>query len=282
MATTLPVTFRASPLPSTFRGTPQQIMDAMVARLSIEGQDELSFFVTGSVAPSSNVGPWLKNGVTWYVWDDVTGAYIPEILEFKSLRYIVQQAAPSHIDYTLWIETNGSGQAIAIKTYSNGAWRDIYEDRFVKLEAVNPVGVKLTGTQLLDVDTSIHKVLFNQVMFDAGAVYDSANSKYVAAISGIYRITSNLQVDNGTAVAADMELAISALVNDAPGTFGPSSGESTPSPNGARWYPGVNGLVQLLVGDSVSIWLSGNDGVNTGNVQIASSSQFYVELVKAT
>lgn len=80
MADTLPVTFRSAPLPSTWRGTPRELQDAITARLTIETQTELALFVTGSVAPVTNVGPWLKDGVTWYVWDDGSGSYIPEIL----------------------------------------------------------------------------------------------------------------------------------------------------------------------------------------------------------
>lgn len=58
-------------------------MDAIVARLSLETQAQLTLFVTGSVAPTSNMGPWLKDGNTWYVWDSVTGAYVPQTITWK-------------------------------------------------------------------------------------------------------------------------------------------------------------------------------------------------------
>ncbi len=84
MATPLPVSFRASPLPSDFRGTPQQFMDALVARLSLLTQEELTLFVTGSVEPTSNQGPWLKDGTTWMVWSDDAGAYVPQTIPFEA------------------------------------------------------------------------------------------------------------------------------------------------------------------------------------------------------
>jgi len=130
---TVPVTFKASPLPQNFAGTPQQLQDAIVARLSIEPQNAIAFFSTGSVAPSSNTGPWLKNGITWYVWDVGTGAYVPETLESQSLAYIAQMAAPDPAIYTFWIVLDGSGVAQSIKTYSGGAWNDVYASTFANI-----------------------------------------------------------------------------------------------------------------------------------------------------
>lgn len=78
MTSKLPVTFKGAPLPVGFQGTPQQFEDALVARLSIESEEQFALFVVGDTAPTSNVGPWLKGGLVWYVWDPTTGSYIPE------------------------------------------------------------------------------------------------------------------------------------------------------------------------------------------------------------
>src|SRR5690242_4109273 len=77
----VPVTFKASPLVPNFKGTPQQFLDAIVARLALESQYEIAFFVSGPNEPTSNVGPWLKNGTAWYVWSDADGAYVPATVE---------------------------------------------------------------------------------------------------------------------------------------------------------------------------------------------------------
>lgn len=135
MATTLPFIFRISPLPSNFKSNPQGFANAIVARLSAESEVEIAVFVTGSVEPSSNVGPWLKDGTTWYVWDDVTAAYIPQILEASSLGYIAQQSEPDPAFYTFWIELDGTGKAQSIQYYSAGAWHDVYEDTFTAINA---------------------------------------------------------------------------------------------------------------------------------------------------
>ncbi len=81
----------------------------------------------------SNVGAWLKNGITWYVWDVVTGAYIPEVIESQSLKYIAQAAAPDPTKYTFWIKLDGGGVAQSIQYYSGGTWNDVYASTFANI-----------------------------------------------------------------------------------------------------------------------------------------------------
>lgn len=78
MSNNLPIQIVMSALPPSVRWTPQQLGDAIAQRLSLQTQQEFALFVTGSTAPTSNVGPWLRDGLTWYVWDDVSGSYILE------------------------------------------------------------------------------------------------------------------------------------------------------------------------------------------------------------
>jgi hypothetical protein len=66
-----------------------------------------------------------------------------------------------------------------------------------------------------------------------------------------------------------MEMALTILKNS--GNYH-SSGMALSSPPGARWYPQVNSLVELGVGDIVEIALSLEDGTNTGNVTVAASN----------
>lgn len=287
MPETLPVTFRASPLPSGWKGTPQQFLDALVARLSIESQDDLSFFVIGSVAPSSNVGPWLKNGTTWYIWDNVSGSYIPEILEFQSLRYVVSQTAPSQAAYTFWIEVDGTGKAQRINTYSGGAWHDIYEDTFATMNAAiakaantYPASAKLTSSQTVPIDTTYHQILFNSPTINPDSAWNVSLSQYVAPVAGIYRVSAFIQVDNDGGDATQMEILINVLV-DGSTLNNPYSGDGSVSPTGARWWPKVTGLIQCSAGSAVTLVMSASDGTNAANVTVSSASQLAVELVKA-
>lgn len=77
MANSLPITIQMAALPPQVRWTPQQLGDAIAARLSLVTAQTFALFVAGSTAPLSNVGPWLKDGTTWYVWYDSLGAYAP-------------------------------------------------------------------------------------------------------------------------------------------------------------------------------------------------------------
>lgn len=79
----LPVTIAGAPLESDFSGTPQELFDAIVARLSLESQESIALVGTGSVLPVSDQGPFLLDGNKWYMWSDDDGAYVPQVIEFK-------------------------------------------------------------------------------------------------------------------------------------------------------------------------------------------------------
>lgn len=55
----------------------QELANAIAARLLVTPNITTSSFAIGSTEPSSNVGPWLKNCLEWYVFDDATGRYRP-------------------------------------------------------------------------------------------------------------------------------------------------------------------------------------------------------------
>ncbi len=296
MSTTLPVTFRASPLPTNFGGTPQEFLDALVERLSIESQDELSFFVTGSVAPTSDVGPWLKDGTTWYVWDVITGAYIPLVLAIESLRYIASQTAPDQNKYIFWIVLDVTGKAQSIKYYSGGAWKDIYEDKFLEYSTTTqmnaailfavtanrnryPSSASLSGTQAVPVDTDAHKIEFDVADINPSDTYDVALFRYKALVDGYYEAAAFFQVDNDTATAASLEFALNITKNGGAAVIG--KGLQIPSPSGARWWPDCSGMVFLAVNDYLEVYLTMNDTVNTGSVNV-SSGAFTVKLIQVT
>lgn len=73
-------------LPEGFCGTQQELAQAIADRLLIQSDQNFSSFAIGPDAPTSNVGPWLKDCTTWYVWDDSTGAYIP--MPFPALAVV--------------------------------------------------------------------------------------------------------------------------------------------------------------------------------------------------
>lgn len=78
----LPITITGSPLPDV-EYTPQELFDAMLARMALETGESYVLIGTGSVLPVSDQGPFMLNGTTLYVWDSVSGAYVPQTIEFQ-------------------------------------------------------------------------------------------------------------------------------------------------------------------------------------------------------
>lgn len=77
MSNLLPITFTSSPLPYKWSGTPNELRAEITSRLRIEAQEQYALIYSGSTEPTSNIGPWLKDGNQWYVWSDATGNYVP-------------------------------------------------------------------------------------------------------------------------------------------------------------------------------------------------------------
>lgn len=310
MASQLPFIFRASPLPSNFKGTPQMFLDALVARLSAESEVEVAVFVTGSVEPSSNVGPWLKDGTTWYVWDDVTGAYIPQILEQSSLGYIISDTAPDHNVYQFWIETS-AGSPRAVKTWFSGAWVDVYANTLsgyltitafdsaisaysttAQMNAAIAAAVAaatfpsypaqgVATAQTMAIDATAYKLAFTAAPINPSpSPFDTTNRRYIAPSAGVYQVSVATQFDNSTGTPAGMEVSVLLYKN---GSFVGNSMadlDNTPSPNGDRWSPGFSGLVSLAANDYLEIFASATDGVDSGNLTVT-VAQFSVNRVSA-
>lgn len=272
----------------------------MVARLSLESpSNSIAIITYGSVLPTSDVGPFLLNGVSWYVWDVGTGAYVAQTVTPESLRYVAQNAAPDHAKYIFWIALDGSGKAQSIQYYYSGAWHDIYEDKFASYStttAMNaaisaaigsaslyPAAALLTGDQTVAVDGSHYKVLFDSPFIDTGSNYAVATSQYIAPVNGVYQVNANLQIDNDTADPATLELGLRVGINgNTVASEYPTSGASVPTPSGLRWYPQVSGFINASAGDAIAIYLGGSDSLMTGNVTVAHQSQFFVNLLQRT
>ncbi len=97
------------PIPPTFEGTPQQFAEAMVLRMKIVSPSGVNFIFIGDVEPTSNVGPWLKNGTSWWVFDEDTKRYVPQDLSDAEQRWYEIGAStpdvPTGDDPPLWLRT---------------------------------------------------------------------------------------------------------------------------------------------------------------------------------
>lgn len=115
-----------SPLPADFEGTPQELGESIVERLEIQSPVGTNFFIVGSDEPTSNQGPWLKDGLEWYVFDETEGRYVPlQITESVNRLFTVSSTtpdAPTGDDATIWLRTT-SGRVIGWYYWTGSEWR---------------------------------------------------------------------------------------------------------------------------------------------------------------
>lgn len=126
MANELPVSIEMGALPVSVRWTPQALMDAAVQRMRLVSAQTFALIASGSTEPSSDVGPWAKNGNSWYYFNPSLGQYVPMIIPAASLGYFIGDTAPDQNIYSFWIDTDAAGSPLALKIYYAGAWVDVY------------------------------------------------------------------------------------------------------------------------------------------------------------
>jgi hypothetical protein len=142
MANRSPFQIQTSPLPSGDSLTLNDFLELLPEQIQIILNEGFSTFVTGSVAPSTNEGPWLKNGTEWWVWSDSSGGYIPLVLEGTVRKTYVQSTAPTGTiqENELWIQTDGVQTVIESFIYLNGGWRTWVKSSLNIKKETYPVG----------------------------------------------------------------------------------------------------------------------------------------------
>jgi hypothetical protein len=119
------VTF--APLPTNFRGTPQELLEAFLDRMEITS--DVVGFVTSDSAPTANDGVWLKNGQQIWVWDEEVegGTYVPLDVSASTRNEIwigpgtLDPVTPDTSLYSIWLKIVDS--AVEGLFYWNGtAW----------------------------------------------------------------------------------------------------------------------------------------------------------------
>lgn len=109
---------QAGQLPVTFKGSPQDLFTAMIQRMKIVSPNGVNFIFIGDVEPTSNVGPWLKGGTQWWVWDDATNQYEPLDLSASfTPPYAIGNSTPSTTNPPLWLQTTQDATDLAPTAY---------------------------------------------------------------------------------------------------------------------------------------------------------------------
>jgi len=285
-------------LPPVIAWTPQQLADAIAERLSLVTSQSFALFVTGSTEPSSNVGPWLKDGNSWWVWSDVDGGYVPQTINSSSLGYIISSTQPDHNLYQVWIQTEVSGSPIAIKTYFSGSWVDVYAAKFANYSTTAEMNAAIAAAvsgiqpfqpypaqagvftpQVVPVDAAAHLVAFDTAIINPSpSPFNLTTKRYVAPVSGIYSVSFTSQITNNTGTPASMQAEIQLFKNGMVTNFG--AVDETPTPSGSRWFPKLPSMmIEMSVNDYLELWVMLDDGVNTGNCNL---EQTYFNVVRVS
>lgn len=105
---------QSAPLPETFKGTPNDFRAELVKRLQILSPNGTNFIFIGDTEPTSNVGPWLKNGTQWWVWDSDTKRYIPlDISASLTIPFFIGTTTPATSSPPIWLRTTKDATDIA-------------------------------------------------------------------------------------------------------------------------------------------------------------------------
>ncbi len=124
---------QAAPLPTTFKGSPNDFLAAMVQRMRIVSPNGANFIFIGDIQPTTNVGPWLKGGTQWWVWSDTQNTYVPlDVSASVTIPFFIGNSTPATNTPPVWLQTtnnstdtnpNGFGTPIAWYFWNGTAWQ---------------------------------------------------------------------------------------------------------------------------------------------------------------
>lgn len=98
----------SAPIPATFSGGPDDLRQEIVKRLKIKSTTNVTFLSQSDSEPTSNVGPWLKNGKKLYVYDETIKRYVPlDISDSDSPEIQISESTPTSSTPSVWLRTIG-------------------------------------------------------------------------------------------------------------------------------------------------------------------------------
>lgn len=128
MPDSIKLAVEGAPLPPTFVGTPQEFYEAMLDRMRVIFPTGQTSFVISDTEPSTNQGPWLKNGTQWFTWNDTDKRYVPLDTSPSWPIQISSTAPVSGATYPIWIQFIGT-RAVQIYLWLASAWKPIGVNR---------------------------------------------------------------------------------------------------------------------------------------------------------
>jgi hypothetical protein len=122
---------QGAPLPPTFKGSPQEFYAELIRRLKIVSPTGTNFIFIGDNEPTSNVGPWLKNGTQWWVFSNELKRYVPLDISASETRwYWIGASTPTSTPPQVWLLTTkdatdqdpSHGEPVGWYVFDGSAW----------------------------------------------------------------------------------------------------------------------------------------------------------------
>jgi hypothetical protein len=117
--------------PPNFSGTWADFVGHLNENGEVRPDVDFASFVVGSVEPSSDQGPWLKDGKKWYWFDPAYGNYVPIDARVPT-PYTVSKTAPAApvadpdgilpTPPSLWLEIDAFGNFVDIHLWNGTIW----------------------------------------------------------------------------------------------------------------------------------------------------------------
>jgi hypothetical protein len=188
---------QSAPIPATFTGTPDDFRREIVRRMKIVSPTGTNFIFVGDNEPTSNVGPWLKGGKQWWVWDEDIKRYVPlDISASETVWFHIGASTPATSDPSVWLRTTQDpseadpsvGSPIGWYVFNGAAWIS-----FVGIVLSGPTSSRPTSPVALQqfYDTDISTLIWferNQWRTIAGSPGDT---KFVALATLTEALTAN-------------------------------------------------------------------------------------------
>ena len=200
----LPITITGSPLPDV-PYTPQEFYAAIIARLALETGESYVLIGTGSVLPVSDQGPFMLNGTTMYVWDTVSGSYVPQTIEFQADLNPKPWRGDLTANQTIVLAGAGSGEADLAYTevYDNPGGSGVFDastfiapdDGFYAIKA--KMGISATTPGAVVDSTVLFYPKKNTFQMPKEQVFLEINT---AAKGQTYQIDTEIQLQAGDSI----------------------------------------------------------------------------------
>jgi len=112
----------SAPIPATWVGTPDNLREEIFKRVKIKSPAGLQFIYTGDSEPTSNIGPWLKGGTKWYVYDENIKRYVPvDVSDSVSDEIQISESTPASSSPPIWLRTLG-GKPVELYYWDGALW----------------------------------------------------------------------------------------------------------------------------------------------------------------